>query len=69
MARKYYHNGKLYAAKDWDFDRHAPLVKEKASKKNVSEPQVEVTFNPDAKDGDGDGFVQDGTEFERPVTP
>jgi len=24
-------------------------------------------YNPDAKDGDGDGKVQDGTEFERPV--
>ena len=27
----------------------------------------DVTFNPDAADGDGDGMVQDGTEFERPV--
>lgn len=24
-------------------------------------------FNPDAIDGDGDGLVQDGTEWERPV--
>lgn len=24
-------------------------------------------FNPEATDGDGDGFVQDGTEFERPI--
>lgn len=24
-------------------------------------------FKIDAKDGDGDGFVQDGTEWERPV--
>lgn len=24
-------------------------------------------FNPDARDGDGDGLVQDGTEWERPV--
>lgn len=66
MAKKYYYNGKLYAAKDWDFDFKRPLVKEKASKKDVSEPQAEV-FNPNARDGDGDGFVQDGTEFERPV--
>jgi hypothetical protein len=27
----------------------------------------DVKFNPDATDGDGDGMVQDGTEFERPV--
>lgn len=25
-------------------------------------------FNPDAKDGDKDGFVQDATVHERPVT-
>lgn len=24
-------------------------------------------YNPNATDGDGDGFVQDGTKFERPV--
>jgi hypothetical protein len=24
-------------------------------------------FNPDATDGDGDGLLQDGTEWERPV--
>ena len=24
-------------------------------------------YNPDATDGDGDGMVQDGTKFERPV--
>jgi hypothetical protein len=24
-------------------------------------------FNPEAIDGDGDGIVQEGTEFERPV--
>lgn len=33
------------------------------------EPKKEskVEFKPDAKDGDGDGLVQDGTPFERPV--
>ena len=66
MAKKYYYNGKLYAAKDWDFDFKRPAVKEKASKKDVPEPQAEV-FKEDARDGDGDGFVQDGTIFERPV--
>ena len=24
-------------------------------------------YNPDAVDGDGDGIVQEGTEFERPI--
>jgi hypothetical protein len=44
----------------------------KASKEEpVVEPVVEVepevTFDPQATDGDKDGFVQDGTEFQRPV--
>lgn len=26
-----------------------------------------TTFNPDAIDADGDGIVQEGTEFERPL--
>jgi hypothetical protein len=39
----------------------------------VIEPVVEVevklesTYDPKATDGDKDGFVQDGTEFQRPV--
>jgi hypothetical protein len=28
---------------------------------------MSTEFKPDAKDGDGDGVVQDGTEFERPI--
>lgn len=31
------------------------------------EAAPEVTFDPRATDGDKDGFVQDGTEFQRPV--
>ena len=33
----------------------------------VEEPVVEEGFDPDAIDGDKDGFVQDGTPFQRPV--
>lgn len=66
MAKKYYYDGKLYSPKDWDLERKRPLIKEKASKKDVPEPQAEV-FKEDARDGDGDGFVQDGTPFERPA--
>jgi hypothetical protein len=33
----------------------------------VEEPAVEEGFDPDATDIDGDGFVQDGTPFQRPV--
>ena len=31
------------------------------------EEMIDSGYNPDARDGDGDGFVQDGTEWERPV--
>lgn len=37
--------------------KNEPVVK-------VSE---EVTYDPNAKDGDGDGLLQDGTSFQRPV--
>lgn len=33
----------------------------------VEAPVVEEGFDPEATDGDGDGFVQDGTPFQRPV--
>jgi hypothetical protein len=36
------------------------------SKNEAVGPQ-KVQFNPKAIDGDADGYVQDGTEFERPV--
>lgn len=28
---------------------------------------TDVEFNPNAKDGDGDGLIQEGTPFERPI--
>ena len=28
---------------------------------------TETEFNPEARDGDGDGIIQEGTEFERPI--
>ena len=33
----------------------------------VKEPAVEEGFDADATDGDGDGFLQDGTPHQRPV--
>jgi hypothetical protein len=33
----------------------------------VVEPDVEEGFDADATDGDGDGFLQDGTPHQRPV--
>ena len=42
---------------------HPDFVAGGASKASKAE------FNPKAKDGDKDGFVQDGTIHERPVQP
>ncbi len=42
-----------------------PIVEPVAEK--VAEPIVEDGFDPDAKDIDGDGFLQDGTPHQRPV--
>ena len=36
------------------------------AKKRTYKPKVEG-YTPEALDGDGDGLVQDGTEFEGPV--
>jgi len=47
------------------------LIETTDGKAKIIEPTVEVkpevTFDPEAVDGDKDGFVQDGTEFQRPV--
>lgn len=56
MAKKYYYDGKLYAAKDWDLVNKKPAPKKA---KKVEEPV----------DGDKDGFVFDGTPEERPAAP
>lgn len=40
----------------------------KAEEPIVEEPaKVEESFDPNAEDVDGDGFLQDGTPFQRPV--
>ena len=33
----------------------------------IQEDRKNKGFNPDAYDGDGDGFIQDGTKWERKV--
>jgi hypothetical protein len=43
-------------------------VKEEPIVEAPVEPVVEAEgFDPNAKDGDGDGFLQDGTPHQRPV--
>jgi hypothetical protein len=32
----------------------------------ILEQMIAEGYNPDARDGDGDGLVQDGTQWERP---
>jgi len=41
--------------------------KSKSPKVEIKEVKIEEGFDPNAKDIDGDGFVQDGTAFQRPV--
>jgi hypothetical protein len=45
------------------------VIEEEIIEPVVEESPVveEVAFDPDAKDGDGDGFLQDGTVHQRPV--
>jgi hypothetical protein len=33
----------------------------------IHEDRLQKGFNPNAKDGDGDGLIQDGTKWERKV--
>ena len=42
MIKKVYWNGKLIPAKDWDFDKKRPKVKEKKAVVTEPETQVEV---------------------------
>ena len=44
-----------------------PVVEPVIEVEPTIEAAPEVTFDPHATDGDKDGFVQDGTEFQRPV--
>jgi len=39
----------------------------KSKTAKVEEVKDKVVFDPNATDGDGDGFLQDGTPFQRPV--
>ncbi len=46
----------------------APVVEETPTPVIEESPVVvEEGFDPDATDGDGDGFLQDGTVHQRPV--
>ena len=44
--------------------KEEPVKVEEQTK--IEEP-AKVEFDPEATDDDGDGFVQDGTPFQRPV--
>lgn len=50
-------------------ERHhvSKKFREEASADEAPTELVVEGFNPDAVDGDKDGFVQDGTQFERPT--
>ena len=42
-------------------------VEEPAPTEPTLEEMIADGYNPDARDGDGDGFVQDTTDWERPI--
>ena len=44
-----------------------PLPWENVSSEPTLEEKIADGYNPDARDGDGDGIVQEGTKWERPV--
>jgi hypothetical protein len=43
------------------------VTEEPAPTEQTLEEKIVDGYNPDARDGDGDGFVQDATDWERPV--
>jgi hypothetical protein len=43
------------------------VIEEPAPVEPTLEELIADGYNPDARDGDGDGLVQDGTEWERPI--
>ena len=51
----------------WLLDQGLIETTDGKAKKNEPIIEPEVTFDPEAIDGDKDGFVQDGTEFQRPT--
>jgi len=55
----------------WLLDQGLIELADGKSKVTKSESVVkvkeEVAFDPHARDGDGDGLLQDGTPFQRPV--
>ena len=44
-----------------------PLPWNNVSNEPTLEEKIADGYNPDARDGDGDGIVQEGTKWERPV--
>jgi len=58
-----------------DADKPTKKIEKTVVEETKAEPVVEVVeesavadgFDPDATDGDGDGFLQDGTPHQRPV--
>lgn len=55
----------LIELSDGKTPKEEPVIEPVVEK--VIEATPEVTFDPDARDGDKDGYLQDGSEFERPV--
>ena len=57
----------LIELSDGKTPKEEPVVEPVVEVEPVIEAAPEVIFDPQATDGDKDGFVQDGTEFQRPA--
>jgi hypothetical protein len=44
-----------------------PVIEEPAPTEQTLEEMIADGYKPNARDGDGDGFVQDATDWERPI--
>jgi Na+-transporting methylmalonyl-CoA/oxaloacetate decarboxylase gamma subunit len=61
MAKKVYFEGKLIPAKDWDYDRKRPKVKEKKAEV-IAEPETQVEVIADVvveQISDGPSFIEE----------
>lgn len=47
MIKNVYYQGKLIPAKDWDFEKKRPKVKEQVKMPKVLTPEPEVTETPE----------------------
>jgi hypothetical protein len=66
IVEKLIEDGLIDLINEGGLDAIRPSAKKAAAPKKKT-AVAKSGYNPDAKDGDGDGLVQDGTKWEREV--